>query len=373
MEPMPGTVTDIVSAAAGGAVFDHGVFAAHEQVVFVHDPGSGLRAIIAVHSTALGPALGGARFFPYRTEADALADVLRLSQGMTAKAALAGLELGGGKAVIIGDARATRSDALITAFGRMVERLGGRYITAEDVGTTVADMDLIRRSTRHVVGTSPAGGGLGDPSPSTALGVFVAMEAVAAHSFGNPSLAGRHVAVAGVGKVGAALAGLLAAAGARLTVADLDDARARQVARDSGAEQAGPDEIHTLACDIYAPCAMGGALSRRTIPRLSCRAVVGAANNQLAEPAAAELLDRAGIVYAPDYVVNAGGLIHVAAEHFRLAATDLSSRVRAIGPTVTAILAAARTAGTTTAAAADRLAQARVANGNAVSSQKGDV
>ena len=341
------------------AVFSSPAFAGHEQVVFGHDPETGLRAIVAVHSTVLGPALGGCRFYPYGDDAAALRDVLRLSEGMTAKAALAGLNLGGGKAVIIGRPAVDHSEALLRAFGRLVDRLAGRYITAEDVGTSEADMDLIREETRWVAGLSPAQGGVGDPSPATALGVFVAMEAVARHRWGSPSLAGRPVAISGVGKVGGALAARLADAGARLTVADVDADAAARVAAATGATVVVPDRIGEVECDIFAPCALGGVLNGETIPRLRCGAVVGAANNQLADPSAAALLARAGIVYAPDYVVNAGGVIHIAAELDGRAAT-VDGRVRAIADTVGAILVRAQTEGITTAEAAARLARARL-------------
>ena len=341
------------------AVFSSPSFAGHERVVFGHDPETGLRAIIAVHSTVLGPALGGCRFYPYRDDAEALRDVLRLSEGMTAKSALAGLDLGGGKAVIIGRPTADRSVALLRAFGRLVDGLAGRYVTAEDVGTTEADMDLIREETPHVVGLSPARGGVGDPSPATALGVFAAMEAVARHVWGSASLAGRHVAISGVGKVGGALAARLADAGATLTVADVDADAATRVAAATGALRVEPAVIGGVECDIFAPCALGGVLDPATIPLLRCAAVVGAANNQLADRAAAALLARAGIVYAPDYVVNAGGIIHVAAELDGSLAT-VGGRVRAIADTVGAILARARAEGVTTDEAAGRLARARL-------------
>jgi leucine dehydrogenase len=355
---MPDTLT--LRPEDTGAVFSHPAFAGHEQVVFGHDAETGLRAIVAVHSTVLGPALGGCRYFPYRDDAEALRDVLRLSEGMTAKSALAGLDLGGGKAVIIGRPRVDRTEALMRAFGRLVARLGGRYITAEDVGTTEADMDVVREETEHVVGLSPERGGVGDPSPATALGVFVAMEAVARHRWGDGSLAGRHVAISGVGKVGGSLAARLAEAGARLTIADVDHEAADRVAAATGAAVVAPQRIGEVECDIFAPCALGGILDAATIPRLRCAAVVGAANNQLADVAAGELLSRAGIVYAPDYLVNAGGIIHVAAElDGSLARVD--GRVRAIGDTVGAVLTKAKVDGVTTAEAAGRLARARLA------------
>lgn len=287
----------------------------HEELVFGYDPASGLRSIIAIHSTALGPALGGTRFFPYATEAEALEDVLRLSQGMTLKAAAAGLDLGGGKAVLIGDPRKGKSERLWRAYGRVVDSLQGRYITAEDVGTDAQDMDMIRRETRWVVGVPVEEGGSGDPSPKTALGIRAAMRAVSRFLWETDDLAGRTIAILGVGKVGAALVGLLADAGCKMVVADtfppaLQAIRAQYP--DIGVVSV--DDIYGVECDIFSPNSMGGALNEQTIPRLRCSAVCGAANNQLAvEEDAKRLLGR-GILYAPDFVVNAGGLINVSEE-----------------------------------------------------------
>ena len=285
----------------------------YEQVVFCHDRGTGLRAIVAVHSTRLGPALGGTRFYPYASEADGLEDVLRLARGMTYKAAAAGLHLGGGKAVIFGDPHRDKSEALLRAYARHVEALGGRYLTAEDVGTTQADMDIVRRETRFVTGVSRELGGSGDPSDATAYGVLWAMKALARRLWGDTSLVGRHVAVAGVGKVGRALVGHLAEERARVTVADVTPAAVEWAVTEVGAEAVAVEKIHAVECDIYSPCALGGVLNPGTIPELRCAAVVGSANNQLADDAAsARLLAYAGGRYAPDLVVNAGGLINIA-------------------------------------------------------------
>src|SRR3954447_19059941 len=305
------------NATGGGAVvhlFERIGGDDYEQVVYCHDRPSGLRAIIAIHSTVLGPALGGTRFYPYASEDAAIEDVLRLARGMTYKSAAAGLDLGGGKAVILGDPATTKTEALMRAYARFVGTLGGRYITAEDVGTTQADMDLIRRETRQVTGVSRALGGSGDPSEATAYGVLHAMKATAKRVFGDADLAGRHVAISGVGKVGYALARHLVEERARVTVADVNEAALARAAKDFGAEVAPVEKIHAVDCDIFSPCALGGALSATTIPELRSRAVVGSANNQLATPDAAGLLQQHGTVYAPDFIVNAGGVINIAEE-----------------------------------------------------------
>lgn len=334
----------------------------HELVLHGHDAGTGLRTIVAIHSTALGPALGGTRFHPYPSESAALADALRLAQGMTLKAAAADLPLGGGKAVILGDPRTEKTTSLLRAYGRVVSALGGRYITAEDVGTTVEDMLVVRETSRWVTGLPREEGGSGDPSPMTAAGVVAAMRAVAAHLWGSESLAGRRVAIQGVGKVGAALARLLRAESVRLVVADVDRARARSVATEISAEVVDAADVLEVPCDILAPCALGGVLSEATIPRLRCRAVVGSANNQLATDDDADQLAAAGILYAPDFVVNAGGLINIAVE---LAPGGYDQevarrRVDAIGDRVRAVLETAARDGATPTAAATAQAQARV-------------
>jgi valine dehydrogenase (NAD+) len=334
----------------------------YEQVIYCHDRRAGLRAIVAVHSTRLGPALGGTRFFPFATEDDALTDVLRLARAMTYKAAAAGLDLGGGKAVILGDPSTDKTDVLLRAYGRFVEALGGRYVTAEDVGTTQADMDVIRRQTRFVTGVSPALGGSGDPSAATATGVLEAMKATARHLWGEASLAGRHVTVSGVGKVGSHLVRHLATEGARVTVADADpDAVARAIAAGAATPVAAAD-AHRVECDIFSPCALGGALNSATIPELGAAAVVGSANNQLADPGCAKLLADAGVLYVADYVVNAGGLINLAEElapggyHPERA----EAAVRRIFDTTTQLLELAQAEGLSTADAADRLAERRI-------------
>ena len=286
----------------------------HEEVLFGVDHESGLRTIIAIHDTSLGPALGGTRFYPYTDEAEALRDVLRLSKGMTLKSAAAGLDLGGGKAVIIGDPAEIRSERLIRAYGRVVDSLGGRYITAEDVGTTVDDMVLIARETKWVSGLPCAQGGSGDPSPATARGVMAALRAVCERVWDTDDIAGRRVAVQGVGKVGMDLVRRLAEAGAETVVTDTNPEAVAHAVETYGSNAVGPDDIYDVDCDVFSPCALGATLNERTIPRLRCAAVAGSANNQLATDHDAERLSEAGILYAPDFIVNAGGVINIAVE-----------------------------------------------------------
>jgi valine dehydrogenase (NAD+) len=343
-------------------VFDRIGADEYEQVVYCQHRPTGLKAIIAVHSTRLGPALGGTRFYPYASEDDALEDVLRLAKGMTYKAAAAGLDLGGGKAVIIGDPVRHRSEGLIRAYGRFVDSLGGRYVTAEDVGTTQADMDLIRRETRHVTGASEDLGGSGDPSAATAYGVLWAMKAVAVKLWGDESLEGRHVCVSGVGKVGGILVRHLVDEHAKITVADVNPGAVERVVRGYGVDEVAADAAHAVACDIFSPCALGSVLDPGRIAELDCAAVVGCANNQLADPSCAKLLDDAGVLYAPDYVVNAGGVINIAEELSPTGYHPARARaaVRRIFDTTMAVLATAEAEGVTTAEAADRLAERRL-------------
>jgi leucine dehydrogenase len=331
-----------------------------EQVAFRYDEATGLRAIVAIHSTVLGPGLGGTRFWPFPTEQEALVDVCRLAKGMTYKHAAAGLDQGGGKAVIIGDPAVLRSDELILAYGHFVDGLAGRYLTAEDVGTTQADMDLIRTVTPHVTGVSESLGGSGDPSPATALGVLWAMRAVAERQWGGPSLEGRHVCISGVGKVGTALAAHLHAAGARLTVADVRSEAVAAVAAETGAAVVGPHLAHAVPCDIFSPCALGASLSAVTIPELACTAVVGSANNQLETAQDAQRIHDSGVLYAPDYVVNAGGVINIAQERGGYDRARADEHIRRIHDTVLLVLDLAATEGITTAAAADLFAERRI-------------
>jgi leucine dehydrogenase len=339
--------------------------AAHgaEQVVLAADAQTGLRAIVAIHSTVLGPGLGGTRFRSYASEAEALTDVLRLARGMTYKHAACGNDLGGGKAVIIGDPATIRSDELVAAYAQFVDRIGGRYLTAEDVGTTQADMDLIRTITPYVTGVSEELGGSGDPSPATAWGVLHAMYAVAGRLWGDDALSGRHIAISGVGKVGHSLAVDLAEAGARLTIADVQPKVAAAVARELGAEVVDPSTIHRVECDIFSPCALGAVLNQQSIPELRCAAVCGCANNQLATPDDGARLAARGVLYAPDYVVNAGGVINIAQELSRDGYDHdrAWARIAGIRETIGRVFALADEQGLTSAEAADRLAESRLA------------
>ncbi len=331
-----------------------------EEGAYGHDEATGLRAIVAVHSTVLGPALGGTRFYPYADEESALVDVCRLAKGMTYKHAAAGLHQGGGKAVIIGDPKVLRSDALITAYARFVDGLAGRYVTAEDVGTTQADMDLVRSVTPHVAGVSESLGGSGDPSPATALGVLWAMRAVAEHLWGSSSLEGKHVCISGVGKVGSALADHLHEAGARLTVSDVRPEAVAAVVERTGAATVDPAGAHRVACDLFSPCALGAVLNESTIPELGCAAVCGSANNQLATPEDGDRARAAGVLYAPDYVVNAGGVINIAEERHGYDRARAEASIARIYETTRAVLALAEREGCTPAEAADRYAEARL-------------
>ncbi|MCI4063617.1 valine dehydrogenase [Micromonospora sp. R77] len=335
----------------------------HEQVVFCQDKQSGLKAIIGIYSTALGPALGGTRFYPYASEADALADVLDLSRGMAYKNALAGLDLGGGKAVIWGDPEQTKSEALLRAYGRFVESLNGRYYTACDVGTYVADMDVIARETSYVTGRSVEHGGAGDSSILTAWGVFQGMRAAAEHVWGTPSLAGRRVGVAGLGKVGKYLTGHLLSDGAEVVATDVNP-KALEWVRTTHPQVELVDDAAALVAsdiDVYAPCALGGALNDDTVPVLRAKVVAGAANNQLAHAGIEKILADRGILYAPDYVVNAGGVIQVADEIEGFNFDRAKLRATRIYDTTREILRLADAEGVPPAVAADRLAERRMA------------
>ena len=337
--------------------------AGHEQVVFCQDKQSGLKAIIGIYSTALGPALGGTRFYPYASEADALADVLDLSRGMAYKNALAGLDLGGGKAVIWGDPEQIKSEALLRAYGRFVESLAGRYYTACDVGTYVADMDVIARETKYVTGRSVEHGGAGDSSILTAWGVFQGMRAAAEHVWGTPSLKGRRVGVAGLGKVGKYLTGHLLDDGAEVVATDVNP-KALEWARTTHPQVELVDDAAALVAsdiDVYAPCALGGALNDDTVPALRAKVVAGAANNQLAHAGIEKVLADRGILYAPDYVVNAGGVIQVADEIEGFNFERAKLRATRIYDTTREILRLADDEGVPPAVAADRLAERRMA------------
>ncbi len=329
----------------------------HEQLVLAHDKSTGYRGIIAIHDTTLGPALGGTRFWNYASDEEAIIDALRLARGMTYKNAVAGLNLGGGKSVIIGDNRTTSREMIFRAHGRFVDSLGGRYVTAEDVGTGTLDMDFVHMETNYVAGLQSASG---DPSPVTARGVFRAMQATAKYRWGSDDLSGKTVAIQGCGNVGFNLARELHAVGAQLIVADIDGERVQRVADATGARPVSVGEILEQAADILAPCALGGGLNDETIPRLRVELVVGAANNQLLEDRHGDMLEARGITYAPDYVVNAGGVINVYGE---LAGWDRIRSLRKadeIYQTILGVFDIARADGVTSHVAADRLAERRI-------------
>lgn len=352
----------VTPAPASAAAPTSALEVAHEQVVVCHDRESGLRAIIAIHSTALGPALGGTRFHPYASMDDALRDVLALAEGMSYKNALAGLDHGGGKAVIVGDPRRDKSEALLRAYGRFVESLGGRYVTACDVGTYVADMDVVAKETRFATGRSEVDGGAGDSSVLTAFGVFQGMRAAATHLWGGPSLAGRRVGIAGVGKVGRHLTGLLVEDGADVVVTDVDRAAVDHVLT---AHPQVDDVADTAALvredlDVYAPCALGGALDDTTVRTLKAQVVCGAANNQLAHAGVEDALADRGVLYCPDYLVNSGGVIQVADERHGFSFERARARAATILDATLAVLEEAAATGVTPTAAAAARAERRM-------------
>ncbi|HEX2314487.1 MAG TPA: Glu/Leu/Phe/Val dehydrogenase dimerization domain-containing protein [Thermomonospora sp.] len=334
----------------------------HEQVVFCHDEASGLRAIIAVYSTALGPSLGGTRFYPYASEDEALADVLNLSRAMAYKNALAGLDLGGGKAVIIGDPATDKSEALLRAYGRFVESLNGRYYTACDVGTYSEDMDVVARESRFVTGRTVEHGGAGDSSVLTAFGVYQGMRAAAEAAWGSPTLRGRRVGVEGVGKVGHRLVEHLRADGAEVVVCDVNEEALERVRVRHPEVEVVADSAALIRSDldVYSPCALGGSLDDDTVPLLRARVVCGGANNQLAHPGVEKRLADRGILYAPDYVVNAGGVIQVADEIEGFSFERAKAKAAQIFDTTARIFALAAEEGVPPAVAADRLAERRM-------------
>lgn len=329
----------------------------HEEIAMGSDPKSGYRGIIAIHSTRLGPALGGTRFWSYASDDEAIIDALRLSRGMTYKNAVAGLNLGGGKSVIIGDNRTTNREAIFRAHGRIVESLGGRYITAEDVGTSTSDMDFVHLETNHVAGLA---GKSGDPSPVTAHGVFRAVQASAKERWGSDDLTGKVVAIQGCGSVGRYLAGELHEAGAKLIVTDIDPKRAKRVADETGATIVATDEIYGVAADIFAPCALGGIINDETIPQLKVEVVSGGANNQLLEPRHGDILEERGLLYAPDYVANAGGVINVYGEIAGWDAERALKKSDEIYDTMLGVFEIAKAEGIPSYQAADRLAERRL-------------
>ncbi|MFD5894874.1 MULTISPECIES: Leu/Phe/Val dehydrogenase [unclassified Streptomyces] len=360
-------MTDVTGAPVATADVLHTLFhseqGGHEQVVLCQDRASGLKAVIALHSTALGPALGGTRFYPYASEEEAVADALNLSRGMSYKNAMAGLDHGGGKAVIIGDPEQIKSDELLLAYGRFVASLGGRYVTACDVGTYVADMDVVARECRWTTGRSPENGGAGDSSVLTAFGVFQGMRASAQHLWGDPSLRGRKVGIAGVGKVGHHLVEHLLQDGASVVITDVRDESVLRITERHPEVAVAADTdalIRAEGLDVYAPCALGGALNDDSVPVMTAKVVCGAANNQLSHPGVEKDLADRGILYAPDYVVNAGGVIQVADELHGFDFERCRAKAAKIFDTTLSIFARAKDDGIPPAAAADRIAEQRI-------------
>lgn len=355
-------VMEDMEAGVGTSLFGEISKLGHEQVVICNDEATGLRAIIAIHNSVLGPALGGTRMWQYANDQEALTDVLRLSRGMTYKAAISGLHLGGGKAVIIGDASKQKTEAYLRRFGRFVQSLNGRYITAEDVNMKTRDMEHIALETKHVTGLPRFMGGSGDPSPVTAYGTYMGMKAAAKKAFGSDSLANKKIGVQGVGQVGMYLVEHLRKEGAEVFITDIAEQKLKQVSESTGAHVISMDEIYDLDMDIYAPCALGATLNDDTIPRLRCQVVAGAANNQLLDEKkhGYDLIDR-GIVYAPDFVINAGGLMNVAGEQRGMVDDEaVKHQAEGIFDTTLAILNLAEEEKINSQEAAIRLAEERI-------------
>lgn len=342
-------------------VFGQLSFDDHEQIVFCNDKDTGLKAIIGIHNTVLGPALGGTRMWKYANEWEALNDVLRLSRGMTYKSAISGLNLGGGKAVIIGDSKLDKTPELITRFGQFVHTLSGKYITAEDVGSTTADMDLIRDVTPYVTGISVERGGSGNPSPVTAYGVYMGMKAAAMHQFGSDNLSGKKVLVQGTGHVGETLIDYLTKEGALVQISDINEARMEEVSAKYGATIYRGEDVYTADVDIYAPCALGATINDATIDKIRAKVIAGAANNQLAnEVVHGKILQEKGILYAPDFLINAGGIINVYAEIVGYDSAEAMRRTENIYNTTLEIFSLAETQHITTQQAAMAIAQKRI-------------
>jgi leucine dehydrogenase len=331
----------------------------HEQVVLCHEPSCGYLGILAIHDTTLGPALGGTRYWQYADTAEAVTDALRLSRGMTYKAAVAGLSLGGGKSVIVGDNKRTDREAVFRAHGRFIETLGGRYITAEDVGTSPGDMEFIRQETAHVVGLL---GRSGDPSPVTAYGVYMGMKATAMERWGSDDLSGKTILVQGAGKVAYYLARHLKDEGATVVISDIDREKVQRAVEEFGAKAVGVDDIYDQKADIYAPCALGATINDDTLKRLKVEVIAGGANNQLAEERHGDLLAERGMLYAPDYVINGGGLINVYGERNGWTLEQAKVKAGEIYQTLLRIYAIARRDGIPSYQAADRLAEERIAS-----------
>ncbi|HZH69870.1 MAG TPA: Glu/Leu/Phe/Val dehydrogenase, partial [Flavobacteriaceae bacterium] len=357
-------VTEVINAGEihkVDPVFGQLSFDNHEQIVFCNDKDTGLKAIIGIHNSVLGPALGGTRMWKYNSEWDALNDVLRLSRGMTFKSAITGLNLGGGKAVIIGDAKTEKTPELMKKFGEFVHSLSGKYITAEDVGMTTEDMDLVKSVTPHVTGISESLGGAGNPSPVTAYGVYMGMKAAAQFKFGSDSLAGKTIYVQGIGNVGEALVGYISKEGANVFVTDINQERLEKVRDTYGATIYDKKNLYAEDMDIYAPCALGATINDTTIPQLKTKIIAGAANNQLAEEQVhGKLLQQKGIVYAPDFLINAGGIINVYAELEGYGRDEIMKKTENIFNTTLEILKSAEQNNITTHQAAFNAAQERI-------------
>ena len=332
----------------------------YEQLVFCQDEASGLKAIIAIHDTTLGPALGGTRMWTYESEEAAIEDALRLAKGMTYKNAAAGLNLGGGKTVIIGDPRKDKNEEMFRAFGRYIQGLNGRYITAEDVGTTVADMDLIHEETDYVTGISPAFGSSGNPSPVTAYGVYRGIKAAAKEAFGTDSLEGKTIAVQGIGNVAYNMCRHLHEEGANLIVTDINKEAVQRAVDEFGAKAVDINDIYGVECDIFAPCALGAIINDETIPQLKAKVIAGAANNQLKETRHGDAIHEMGIVYAPDYVINAGGVINVADELYGYNSERAMKKVEQVYNNVERVIEIAKRDNVPTYVAADRMAEERI-------------
>lgn len=332
----------------------------HEQVIFFRDRHAGLRAIVVIHNTTLGPAIGGVKMWEYAGEDEAIDDALRLSKILTYKAACAGVNFGGGHTVIIGDPKRDKSEALFRSLGRFIESLGGRYIAAEGVGTTVEDMDYIRMETRYVVGIPSSKGGSGDPSPLCAFGVLRGIEACRVFLAGNDSLEGLRVAIQGLGRVGGRLADSLVSKGALVTVADIDPEALSRVTERHGVKVVAPEDIHKVECDVFSPCALGGVINDETIGCLRCKVIAGSANNQLAQERHGAELHSRGILYAPDYIINSGGLINVAEEISGYDGERAMRKTAGIKDVLLRILTVARESGIPPYEAADRFAEERI-------------
>ena len=333
----------------------------HEQVIFCTDKVTGLKAIIAIHDTTLGPALGGTRMWNYASDAEALQDVLRLSRGMTFKASISGLNLGGGKAVIIGDSSKDKTESLMKKFGEFVDSLGGKYITAEDVGMNTKDMEYVRQKTKHVTGIPFSMGGSGDPSPVTAYGVYMGMKASAKFKWGSDDLEGKRILIQGVGHVGRNLVKHTTEEGAKVYITDIDQLKLNEVSQKYGVEIIDGEDIYDMEMDIYAPCALGSTLNTNTINRLKCQIIAGAANNQLSDEVVhGEMIKQKGIVYAPDFLINAGGLINVYSEIHGYKREESLSQTKKIYDTTLEILLKAEAEDITTHKAAFLIAERRI-------------